>query len=27
VVAHAPRSRGARAYGELWVEVRERLGL
>ena len=27
VVIHAPRSRGARAYGELWVEVRERLGL
>jgi chromosome partitioning protein len=27
VVARAPRSRGARAYSALWVELRERLGL
>ena len=27
VVVHAPRSRGGRAYAELWAEVRERVGL
>jgi chromosome partitioning protein len=27
VVVRSPRSRGARAYAELWVELRERLGL
>jgi cellulose biosynthesis protein BcsQ len=27
VVTQSPRSRGARAYAELWAEVRERLGL
>jgi chromosome partitioning protein len=27
VVTQAPRSRGARAYAELWVEVRDRLGV
>ena len=27
VVVRSPRSRGARAYVELWVELRERLGL
>ena len=27
VVVHAPRSRGARAYAELWSELRDRLAL
>jgi chromosome partitioning protein len=27
VVLHAPRSRGARAYAELWAELRDRLAL
>jgi chromosome partitioning protein len=27
VVVHAPRSRGARAYAELWAELRDRLAL
>jgi chromosome partitioning protein len=27
VVVHAPRSRGGRAYAELWAEVRERVGV
>jgi chromosome partitioning protein len=27
VVVHAPRSRGGRAYAELWGEVRERVGI
>ncbi len=27
VVVHAPRSRGARAYAELWAELRDRLDL
>jgi chromosome partitioning protein len=27
VVVHAPRSRGGRAYAELWAEVRERVGI
>lgn len=27
VVVHAPRSRGARAYADLWAEVRQRLEL
>jgi chromosome partitioning protein len=27
VVTQAPRSRGARAYAELWAEVRDRLGV
>jgi chromosome partitioning protein len=27
VVVHAPRSRGGRAYAELWAEVRDRVGI
>jgi chromosome partitioning protein len=27
VVVHAPRSRGGRAYAELWAEVRDRVGV
>jgi hypothetical protein len=27
VVVHAPRSRAARAYADLWAELRVRLGL